>query len=364
MPEFALLFMKKGIFEWVCGILIIVGICYLSLVYYIEDNSKPLSDVANYKMYEIKSGNLTEICKTLEDIGIIKSRTAFYIKAQLSGISGRFKKGMYELSPSMNADGLIEILQSGGIKEEENSTVTVTIYEGSTIEDIADLLYEKKAIYNKDVFLDLCRSGDKFDIGFLSSDVKYAMEGYLFPDTYEFYINSSAESAINKMLDRFKEVYTDAYTAKMKEYGLSLNDVIALASIIEKEGKTKDFKKISSILHNRLDAGMYLQVDASVRYVENLSNTISITSSQYQSESPYNTYKHEGLPPSAICSPSKQAIEAVLYPDEEFINDGYLYFCLADYESGRMVFAKTYEEHLSNVKKYRDNWQAYDAAIE
>ena len=166
------------------------------------------------------------------------------------------------------------------------------------------------------------------------------------------------------MLNRFGEVYTDEYIAKMKEYGLSKSDVIILASIIEKEGKTNDFSKISSVLHTRIKKNIPLQVDASLRYLNNLSNTISVTSEQYNKISSYNTYKNNGLPPTAICNPSKNAIEAVLYPDEEYLKEGYMYFCLTDLDTGTMVVSKTYEEHINNVKKYRENWEEYDNAIE
>lgn len=362
---------KKGIFYPVCTILIIIGLIYISFIYFLEINGKPVSKELDYQTYQIESNDLSEICSYLKDNGLIKNKLAFYVRAQLSGVAGKFGKGTYELSPSMDCNELVAILQTKGIQQQ--NTITVTIQEGYTVEEIANMLYEKKVIYDKNVFLDLCKKGNKFKNNpALSSvnfdddneDIKYLLEGYLFPDTYEFYLNSSSEDVINKMLDRFNEVYDEVYQAKMQEYGFNKNDVVILASIIEKEGKTKDFEKISSILHNRLNKNMPLQVDASVRYLNNLSNTISINSEQYNTINSYNTYKNLGLTPTAICNPSENAIKAVLYPDETFINEQYLYFCLSDYETGTMVFSKSYEEHLQNVKKYKDNWEAYDSAIE
>lgn len=360
---------KKKILVPTCVLLIMVGITYISILFYIDKNTKPLQNTNNYKICEISSRNLDDICEQLENNGIIRNKTAFKIRSILSGVHGKFSKGNYELSPSMTSDELIAVLQTGGIKEE--NTVTVTIKEGLTIEEIADELFDKKAIYDKQIFLDLCKDGGKYfssniinEVEKPGEDVKYSLEGYLFPDTYEFFENSSAESVINRMVSRFNEVYSEAYVAKAKEYGYSKSDVIILASIIEKESKTNDFSKVSSVLHNRLNTGMMLQVDASIRYIENLNNTISITSNQYKLENPYNTYKNAGLPPGPICNPSKNAIEAVLWPDTEYINENYLYFCLTDYETGTMVFSKTYDEHLNNVKKYKDNWREYDEAIE
>lgn len=354
---------KQKIFMPVCIILLCIGFIYMTALYFIDLGSRPASKEMQYDTYELSSGRLSTLCSELEEYGIIKNKTAFKIKAILSGVHGKFSKGTYELSPSMTTNELIAVLQTGGIKEDETQTVVVTIPEGFTIEDIADTLYKEKAIYDKDIFLDLCRTGVD-GIAEKNDDTKYALEGYLFPDTYEFMINSSAEQAIRKMMARFDEIYSEQYISKAKEYGYSKEDVIILASIIEKEGKTNDFPKISSVLHNRIDNNMYLQVDATIRYVNNLENSISITSEQYGSESPYNTYKHQGLPPGPICNPSENAIKAVLYPDEEYIDEGYLYFCLTDYKTGNMVYSKTYDEHLDNVKRYKDNWEAYDKAIE
>ena len=361
---------KRSILNIVYIVLIIIGIIYISFIYFIQINSKAPSKIEDVQIYEISSNNLNEISSYLKENELIKNKNVFKIKAFLSGISGKLGKGKYELSPSMDNDEIIAVLSTKGIKEVE--TVKVTIQEGYTIEDIANTLFDNNVIYDKDVFLSICKDGDRFknhkalsDITFSDNeDIKYYLEGYLFPDTYEFYKNSSSEKVIEKMLNRFGEVYTDEYIAKMKEYGLSKSDVIILASIIEKEGKTNDFSKISSVLHTRIKKNIPLQVDASLRYLNNLSNTISVTSEQYNKISSYNTYKNNGLPPTAICNPSKNAIEAVLYPDEEYLKEGYMYFCLTDLDTGTMVFSKTYEEHINNVKKYRENWEEYDNAIE
>lgn len=360
---------KQGVFTPVCITLLIIGIAYMSFLYYIQMNTRPVSEDKSYKVYTISSGNLSSISSELKKYGIIRDSFSFKVMSILSGVHGRFSKGDYELSPSMTTDELITVLQTGGIKE-EGDIVTVTIPEGYTIEDMAGLLYEKGVIYDKEIFLDLCRTGEKaknigtYDNIEAGEGAKYVLEGYLFPDTYEFMQNSSAESVINRMLSRFSDIYSEEYQSKAKEYGMSVDDVITLASIIEKEGKSEDFSKVSSVLHNRIETGMPLQVDATIRYVDNLENSISITSKQYGMDSPYNTYKNNGMPPTPICSPSENAIRAVLYPDEEYLQEGYLYFCLTDYRTGKMVYAKTYDEHLSNVKRYRDNWKEYDEAIE
>lgn len=362
---------KKSIIIPLSIVLIIIGIIYISVISYLSYGIriKDKNDTT-YKIVEIEKGNKAkEVCEILEKEGIIRNDTCFYIKMFSTGIHGKIGSGKYELSPSMSASEIIEVLSSGGIKEE--STTTITIVEGSTVEDIANQLFDSGIIYDKQIFLDLCKTGKGFeknkalsDVSFKNKDDKYVLEGYLFPDTYEFYLNSSASQVITKMLDRFNEIYNDTYETRAEELGYSKSEIITIASIIEKESITADFNKVSSVLYNRLESDMMLQVDSTIRYINNQNNSILLTQDQYKDISEYNTYKTYGLPPSAICSPSQNAILAALYPDQEYINEKYLYFCLTNIEEGKTIFSKTYSEHLTNVKKYKENWEAYDSAIE
>lgn len=139
------------------------------------------------------------------------------------------------------------------------------------------------------------------------------LEGFLFPDTYEFYVETSAMTVIERMLNRFSDIYRPEYSLRAEELGMTMNEVISLAAIIEKEGRTSDFASISAVLHNRLDADMYLQSDVTVQYVLGVSRLV-LTQDELDVDSPYNLYKNKGLTPGPICAPSRSAIEAALYP--------------------------------------------------
>jgi len=139
-----------------------------------------------------------------------------------------------------------------------------------------------------------------------------------------------------------------------------MDETLILASVIEKEAGThEDLARVSAVFHNRLNAGMRLESDPTVKYTLGV-DTLTLTDSQLSTQSAYNTYQIHGLPVGPICSPSQAAIEAALHPDENFMAEGYLYFCAAEPTSGELVFARTLQEHESNVAKYRPLWEAYD----
>ncbi len=140
---------------------------------------------------------------------------------------------------------------------------------------------------------------------------------------------------------------------------MSMDQVLTLASMIEKEAKKSDFAKVSAVFHNRLDSGMKLQSDVTIHYVTE-ERRMSLRSSDLAIDSPYNTYKYAGLPIGPICNPSPEAINAALYPDESYIAEKYLYFCSKDPDTGELYFSRTLEEHERATEIYAPLWQAYD----
>ena len=159
------------------------------------------------------------------------------------------------------------------------------------------------------------------------------------------------------MLTRFGQIMGDEYTARAAKLNMSVDDVITLASLIEKEARHEnDFTRVSAVFHLRLDKGMKLQSDAPLKYIFHTSVVLTFTAEQMADTSLYNTHVYEGLPLGPIANPGRKAIEAALYPDKEYMNEGYLYFCLMDSETGELIYAKTLEEHNANVAKYRPNW--------
>ena len=311
---------------------------------------------------ESGSGSST-IAKNLEEEGFIRSSTAYQIYLDLNNKSNKLKAGTFELSPSMTMAEITDKLMVGGNSGE---VIDFMFTEGKTVENLAQQLLDLGVIDSKETFLEHMKTGESYigSHGFMEEaadkdGVRYVMEGFLFPDTYEIYANSTEEMVIEKLLTRFDEIFSDEYRARAEELGMTPYEVLTLASIIEKEGRTEDFKKVSAVFHNRLEKGYALESCATVQYALGIQR-LHLTNEDISADSPYNTYKYTGLPAGPICNPGKAAIEAALYPDEDFMKDGYLFFCSKDPTSGELAFAKTAEEHAANQAKYAPAWDAWD----
>ena len=187
----------------------------------------------------------------------------------------------------------------------------------------------------------------------------YALEGYLSPNTYEIYTSATPEEIIKKLLSQTEAVFRDEWHDRADALGMTMDRVITLASLIEKEAKQADFARVSAVFHNRLKINMALGSDVTIKYVTG-TERMSLNNSDLSVDSPYNTYRNKGLPPGPICNPSAAAIEAALYPDETFTAQNYLYFCSKDPATGELYFSRTLEEHEAAVKIYAPLWQAYD----
>lgn len=299
--------------------------------------------------------------------GLIKhaiGKAAFKIYVDFTGNSSKLKAGTYILSKNMSIPQMVSIICEGNPAKE---TVRFTIVEGMTVEDIAKKLVESSILENESEFLSLCKTGSEFKSEYpfindipsnLTENRKYLLEGYLFPDTYEVYTDVTPRTIITKMLDRFEEVFDDEFIEMAEAQNLTVDEVVKMASIIEKEAKTADFAKVASVLYNRLDADMLIQSDAPLNYILGTGDKLNFTTEELQNISLYNTYVHKGLPLGAICNPGADAIKAVLEPFEEYMQEGnkYYYFCLTTHETGALIFAKTLEEHEQNVAQYRPNW--------
>lgn len=296
-----------------------------------------------------------------DEPGLISHKAVFKVYVDFKGKSGGLKAGTYILSRNMSVKQIVDIICTGNPPAE---TVKFTIAEGMTVEAIADRLCEQGILEDGARFLELCKDGTAFASNYQfvkvikdaeTGDRPYLLEGYLFPDTYEIYVDASEEDIINKMLTRFGDVYSKVYAERAEELGLTLDEVVILASIIEKEAKTFDFTKVSATLYNRMDADLTLSSDATLEYILK-TGSLSLTPEQLAYPTPYNTHLYKGLPAGPISNPGAAAIEAVLYPDQQYIEEGYMYFCLMDSSTGALVFARTQEEHNANVEKYRPNW--------
>lgn len=369
---------------FLCSLLIVIGL--VSIVWdKVNDRFLTPIDPNSTETVEfvIESGtSISKIGKNLETAKLLKSADVFKYLVQFKGLTNVISYGTYTLSPAMDVNDIISVLTSGSQTNER----TITIIPGWTCEDIADYLVSQGALDSRDEFLELCGTPEKFitysyplseaySKGTLAGR-RYALEGYLAPDTYQVFKSASAESIIRTILAQGNKVIDDVFYAEHAEYTvdeegvyhevetykstLTMDETMILASIIEKEaGKTSDYKYVSAVFYNRMTAGYRLESDATVNYLTR-KNRYIVSSSDLSIESAYNTYFIEGLPVGPICSPSKAAIEAARYPDLGYITEGYMFFCAKEPDSGELAFAKTVEEHNANVAMYRPSWEAFD----
>lgn len=316
--------------------------------------------------FEVKSGSsLTRVANNLEAAGLVRNRSVFKYYADFLGYGQKIQAGTYTLSPSMTLREIAEQLTRG---DGTPLVRKITIIEGWTVQSIAAYLKREGVISDEEQFLSLCRTGEQFSAYYYIADVRasanfsqriYALEGYLSPNTYEIYTSATPEEIIKKLLSQTEAVFRDEWHDRADALGMTMDQVITLASLIEKEAKQADFARVSAVFHNRLKINMALGSDVTIKYVTG-TERMSLNNSDLSVDSPYNTYRNKGLPPGPICNPSAAAIEAALYPDETFTAQNYLYFCSKDPATGELYFSRTLEEHETAVKIYAPLWQAYD----
>jgi UPF0755 protein len=323
---------------------IVVIICSLILgrmyLYYQHSSTENAYDVyINLK----KNTNIEDLTKQLQEKNVIESKVPFMYYVKIMGLKENVEDVNFIIKPKTKLTRLITKLKDG-----KSEFIVITIPEGYTLYQIASKLEESNLIKKEDLLDDKLNVLKNNTLILSKKNVYYDLEGYLFPDTY-FILNGTTKDEItNIMVNRFKTAFPNKYVMKAKELGLDVNEVITIASLIEKEAANdSDRSRIAGVIYNRLKKEMPLQVDAAVIYATTKGKK-SMDKVYYKTlkvESKYNNYLHVGLPPGPIASPGKASIQAALYPEE---ND-YLYYVASP--SGH-VFSKTYNEHLKNVKKY------------
>ena len=331
-------------------------------------------DVKSTKFISVEipenSGN-SYIGQLLESAGVIKSGKVFNYYTKFKNISN-LKSGYYNLQPSMTMDEIIEALQKkGSDKPQEPSLGTVLVKEGYTIEQIAKAVEVNSSakkgkhsstglkakdflkLMKDDVFLTKMKAKYPALLAILpkDTDAKYVLEGYLFPATYNIHDDTTVESLAEEMLSTM-DTYLSPYYATISSSDHNVNEILTLASLVEKEGATDDDRKnIASVFYNRLDSDIALQSNIAVLYAlgklgqeTTLKEDVTIDTNI---DSLYNDYVHKGLMPGPVDSPSLSAIEAVINPS----STKYMYF-VADVSTGNVYFAESYEEHQHNVETY------------
>lgn len=294
----------------------------------------------------IEEGYSTEMVgDALKEKELITNVTVFKLKSKLEGYDGGYQPGVYSLSKSQSMEEVMAVIVSG-----KSDVARFTIPEGYTTEQTMGVLVDAQLV-TEDDFMDEVLNGD-FDYKFLAGtpDDETRLEGFLYPDTYEVYRNATAHDIIDRMLSHFDELVTDEHYAKAKDLGMSIKDIVTMASLIERETKISDERaKVASVIYNRLDKNMKLQIDAAIQYILDEPKE-HLLYSDLKVDSPYNIYQHEGLPPGPICSPRIECIDAALNPDDT----NFIYYVMAPALDGTHNFSETAAEFEKNKAAYKD----------
>lgn len=302
------------------SIIVLIGAC--SFGYYVLVSAPSFE--GEQKLVVHPGDSLKSISVQAEQIGIVKSKMVFQTAMFILGGDRNIKAGSYTFSSPMSAIEVAVQIAGGKRNISQNK---ITIPEGFTREQMADVFKSKIAGFDTSLFLQKTK------------------EGFLFPDTYIFLEDTKTLDVVSTLQNEF-EKKTKPLQEEMQAKHLSMNDTITMASIIEKEATGENDRGIiSGILWKRYKMGMPLQVDATILFATH-KNIGELSSSDFKIESPYNTYKTKGLPPGPICSPGLSSIKASLEP----VESSYLYY-LHDKE-GNVHFAKTFEEHKKNIALY------------
>ena len=296
---------------------------------------------ATASIYVAEDADFGDVVDQLKDKGIINYKSVFSIFTTLSGGQDKISPGTYNLNTDMDYRAIINNL---GSSSAARASALVTIPEGYTMDQIFALL-EEKGVSSVAKLQDMAANHD-YAFSFLQ-DIPlgeyHRLEGYLFPDTYEFYMGEDPKYIINKMLVNFDAKVTDAMRQQIWDKGYSIGQVLTVASMIEKESDGTERATISSVIYNRLNNPSggtqgYLQIDATIQYV--LPEGEIVTSDHYASvQSPYNTYLNKGLPPGAICNPGLESIVAAINPE----STNFYYYALGD--DDKHHFFSSYSEH-------------------
>lgn len=353
---------KSGKSHWVRSIVLVVVMLVISglLASFILFGLNDIYAVAKpsrvISVEVPKGAHSAEISDLLGENGVVDLPWLFRLVTKLRDDSAEFQYGTYTLNSNMDYDTIIETLKKNPNPGEGEGIVRLTFPEGQTLDAYAALL-EKEGVCTAQEFLDAINLKvyslpmEEHLTGVDTSLKYYRMEGYAFPDTYDFYKNENPESVARKFLANLDSKLMDPMYGQMDQQGLTLDETITLASIVQAEaGSQEDMPIIASVLLNRIKSqGAYpkLQSDPTTKYANELQIKLSEQNKPYEEiVKAYDTYQGDGIPPGAICNPGLDAINAVLNP----ASTNYYYFC-ANTVTKECFYATTLEEHNKNLEK-------------
>lgn len=350
--------MGKTVVRIVKGIILVVAIVALANLTYKHLRTYYDDYMYEYKGTESREGvdvtveipegaSVKKIAEILKENGLINYPRAFTKRLQDSEYRGKLHGGTYTLNTGMTT---LEMMAAMSPSYEENAPIDyLVVPEGFTVEMIAARC-EEQGICSATEFLNACKSVTRSDFPYLEdipagANVKYKVQGFLFPATYDIYESTTAESLVAWMLQTFENYYTQDLQDRAAELGYSAFEVVTRASIVEREAKVDEERPIiAGVINNRLKADMPLQMCPTVLYplTNGMYDKSQVLYEDLELDSPYNTYKNAGLPVGPICNPGIACINAVLYPQEH----NYLYYHVGDEEAGTHIFTEDYEEHI------------------
>ncbi len=289
----------------------------------------------------VQGDSAATIGATLEDAGVVASAEAFTDAAAADPRSMSIQPGRYEMNEEMSAAAALDLLVEGKALIDDD----VTVPEGFTVQETLDRLADETDLSARQLS-EAARDTDQLALPPWSGD---DVEGYLFPSTYTIGPGVSAVDALGQMVAEFRGVSEElSLEAGAQQLGISPREVVIVASLIEAEAsRPQDLGKVAQVIYNRLDAGMMLQLDSTVKFAEGSSDSIYTTEQERSNPSRYNTYQWKGLPPTAINSPGARALRAALHPT----SGNWMYFVTVDLDTGRTLFADTFRQHKRYVAK-------------
>lgn len=333
-----------GTVVYVIAVLGISVILSLAAIFVANDVFAFVKENAVKEITVSENTDLLSLAKQLDDEGVINYGTIFKLYVRVKGDNQGVLAGSYSLNPNMDYGQIIDTLVNASSTE----TMKITVPEGYSIAQIRQLLLDEH-VCTEDA-LDEVLNTYSFKHEFLKDELPAEegwLEGYLFPDTYEIYKgNATVVDTINKMLNNFESKYDDDIKAGAENLGRSMHDIVTIASLVEREAQVDSERaKIAGVIYNRLNNPSefpYLQVDASVLY--GLGRTSGpLSQEDLASDTPYNLYTKQGLPPGPICNPGYASLYAAAHPEQ---HNYYYYVAMPD---GSHLFANSYKEHQTNI---------------
>lgn len=299
------------------------------------------------------------IAKLLEENGIIRNSTIFVAYLKWKGYGTKFQAGEYAFKPGLTNEEIIEMLNNGQVVKEE--MIRLTIPEGFTIRQIAEKL-EEVPNWSADKFLEIVGSSENHYIADAyrhipdDPNITYYLEGYLFPETYEFKKDTTEEQVVERMLqelDRKLATLPEGWEKQLDKLGITFHEMMTIASLVEKEvAVDKERALVAGVIFNRIKSKMPLQIDATIQYLFDKPKE-RLFEADLNIDSPYNTYQIPGIPPGPIGSPSVASIQAALYPEET----KYFFYVTKKDGSKEHLFAETFEGHKKNIAESKKQGQ-------